>query len=394
MGLPAGITIEGKKYVKLLKAVYGLKQAPNLWYQACQIAILESEPRLTRMKSDPCFFFCFTKELIALITITVDDFAIFTNDESWFYSFKEKFHAKYAVTQEPSFDWFLGIKMDWSTDGTEVKLTQPNHINAALVKYHMEDSKDVPTPMVTDFDSAPLPSEHINPDFPYSGIIGTLMWIARNTRPDILTAVTLLASHNNRFSDYHIKQAKRVLAYLKSTKEYGIKIQKEPNFDMNKPIKLVMYSDFDWARDKIKRRSVTGFVGYFMGSPIVTQSHYQPTIAQSSCEAEYMAMSSALKEILHFINLFEEIKILKLETPVVIHVDNTGAIDIATTLSCNKRTKHIDVRHHFIRDNYEKGIIAPMHIPTEKNIADIFTKPLGEALFLKHREKLVSNSVG
>ena len=104
-------------------------------------------------------------------------------------------------------------------------------------------------------------------------------------------------------------------------------------------------------------------------------------------------MSSALKEILHFINLFREIDVLKLEVPVVIHVDNTGAIDIATTLSCNKRTKHIDVRHHFIRDNYEQGIIAPMHIPTDNNIADIFTKPLGEALFLKHRAKLISDTV-
>ena len=222
MSLPAGVTLEEKRYVKLHKAIYGLKQAPNLWYLACRIAIEKSEPRLTRMKSDPCFFFCLTKELVALITVTVDDFAIFTNDEKWFYDFKEKFHKQYSVTQEPTFDWFLGIKMDWNEDGSAVKLTQPNHINAALIKYHMEDSKLVPTPMISDFDSTPLPPEHINPDFPYAGIIGTLMWIARNTRPDILTAVTLLASHNNRFGDYHIKQAKRVLAYLKSTKEYGV----------------------------------------------------------------------------------------------------------------------------------------------------------------------------
>ena len=283
--------------------------------------------------------------------------------------------------------------MDWNEDGSAVKLTQPNHINAALIKYHMEDSKLVPTPMISDFDSTPLPPEHTNPDFPYAGIIGTLMWIARNTRPDILTAVTLLASHNNRFGDYHIKQAKRVLAYLKSTKDYGVKITGQKDFDLTKPLKLVLYSDSDWARDKIKRRSMTGYIGYFLGSPIVWQSCYQPTIAMSSCEAEYMAVSSALKEILHFINLFQEIEVVKLEVPIVIHVDNTGAIDIATTLTCNKRSKHIDVRHHFIRDNYEKGIIAPMHIRTEENIADIFTKPLGEALFIKHRDRIVTEEI-
>ena len=189
----------------------------------------------------------------------------------------------------------------------------------------------------------------------------------------------------------HIKEAKRVLAYLKGTIDYGLVIKKCPNYDITKPITLKMYSDSDWGRCKITRRSVTGYVGFLLGSPIITQSCYQPTVAQSSCEAEYMAVSNALKEILHYVNVFTEIELLKFQLPVTILIDNTGAIDLATTLVSNKRTKHIDIRHHMIRDAYGAGVIFPLHVPTDSNTADLLTKPLGDAPFCKHRDSLVSD---
>ena len=390
--LPAGIEIEGCTYVKLLKAVYGLKQSPNLWYKLCYDTIIKCEGRLTRSKTDPCFFHYVSTELIVLMTVTVDDIAIFTNDNQWMEKFKSSFNDSFAITQEPDFTWFLGTKMEWSNDFTGVKLTQPNHIRSALIRYNMMDCKPQSTPMSADFDSSPLSADHVNPDFPYSGIIGTLIWIARISRPDILNAVTLLASHSGSFCDRHIKEAKRVLAYLKGTEDYGLLIKKSPGYDISKPITLKMYSDSDWGRNKTTRRSVTGYVGYLLGSPIVSQSCYQPTVATSSCEAEYMAISNALKEILYFTNVFREVELLLFQLPVSIYIDNTGAIDMSTTQVSNKRTKHIDIRHHLIRDSYEDGTIFPLHVPTEENTADLFTKPLSDALFIKHREAVVSAS--
>ena len=111
------------------------------------------------------------------------------------------------------------------------------------------------------------------------------------TRPDILVAVTLLASHTKNFTKYHIKAAKRVLQYLKGTKNLGLLIKKsETNFDW-KNMEMVAHSDSDWGRDKIKRRSVTGYIIWLMDTPIVFKAKYQPTIALSSTEAEYMAIS-------------------------------------------------------------------------------------------------------
>ena len=320
----------------------------------------------------------------------MDDFAIFTDSIQWLNEFKTAFNKIYSITQEPDFTWFLGIRLQWNKDFSSVKLDQPNDIRKALLRFNMCDAKIWNTPMASDFDSEPAPKDNVNPNFPYAALIGVLLWITRMTRPDIQVAVTLLASHMSNFTEYHIKQAKRVLSYLKGTSELGLHItkQKEP-FDL-KNCKLEVFSDSDWARDKIKRRSVTGYVGYFLGNPIVYRVCYQPTIALSSCEAEYMAMSDAAKEILFFKNLFSEINpTAQLSVPVTLHVDNSAALSLSTTLVANKRTKHIDIRFHFLRELYAQGIILPTKIHTDDNDGDMFTKPLDEKPLLKHRIKLI-----
>ena len=390
MELPAGIEIDGCRHVELLKGVYGLKQAPALWYKHCYNAITKaSKSLLQRSKTDPCLFYFFGPDYTVLLTVTVDDFAIFTNSIEWLEEFKDEFNKIYAITQEPNFTWFLGIRLQWNEDQTAVKLDQPNDIRKALIRFNLLDAKEYATPMASDFDSEPVADENINPDFPYSALIGVLLWIARMTRPDIQLAVTLLASHTKKFTEYHVKQAKRTLSYLKGTSELGLHIQKSKDFDLHN-CQLEIYSDSDWARDKIKRRSVTGFIGYFLGSPIVYRACYQPTIALSSCEAEYMAMTDAAKEVLYFRNIFAELaKYAKLSFPTVMHVDNTAAIALATTLVANKRTKHIDIRYHFLRELYQNGIIKPTKIHTDDNNADIFTKPLDEPVFIRHRPKLI-----
>ena len=391
MELPAGIDIEGCRHVELLKGVYGLKQAPALWYRHCNDAIKKaSKGLLTRSRADPCLFYYFSKSCNVLLTITVDDFAVFTDNANWLAEFKDEFNKIYTITQEPDFTWFLGIRLQWNSDFTEVKLDQPNDIRKALIRFNLVTANESKTPMASDFDSSPLPADHVNPDFPYAALIGVLLWITRMSRPDIQLAVTLLASHMSKFTEYHIKAAKRVLTYLKGTADLGLHIKKmSSGFDILN-CKLEIFSDSDWARDKIKRRSVTGYVGYFLGNPIAYLVRYQTTVALSSCEAEYMAMTDAAKEVLYFRNLFEDMKPdARLRFPVIMHVDNSAALAISTTLVTNKRTKHIDIRFHFLRELHDNAIVKPTKIHTDDNDADIFTKPLEEAVFVKHRIKLI-----
>ena len=100
-------------------------------------------------------------------------------------------------------------------------------------------------------------------------------------------------------------------------------------------------------------------------------------------------MTDAAKEILFFRNLFSELSKAKLKFPVILHVDNIAALSISTTLVTNKRTKHIDIRYHFLREMHDTGVVKPTKIHTDDNTSDIFTKPLDEVTFLRHRPQLV-----
>ena len=394
MKLPPGITIEDHDHVLLLKGVYGLKQAPNLWYAQCKKAILQAGPQLKCSDVDPCLFHYFGTDFSVIITVTVDDFAVFTDNHDWLLNFEKEFNSIYTITREPSLTWYLGIRLQWSKDYSQVKLDQPNDINKGITFYQLEHAATPSTPMAVDFDNSEVAEENINPVFSYSGIIGRLLWIARISRADIMTAVTVLSSFNTNFTDYHVKAAKRVLCYLNGTKDLGIYIKRDSNFDItSKQIPLQLYSDSDWGRDKIQRRSVTGYVSYLFGTPVTTRSCYQRTIALSSAEAEYMAMADAVKEIMYFYNLFQEIEKFELQSPVTLFVDNTAAIAISKNPICNKRTKHIDLRYHFLRQLFKDKIFMPTHVSTLDNVADIFTKPLAEIPFCKFRDLLISKEI-
>ena len=163
MTLPSGVELDECRHVELLKGVYGLKQAPALWYNHCYEAITKaSDGKLIRSTADPCLFFYFGKDITVLMTVTVDDFAIFTNSEEWLKTFKTKFDEIYTLTQSPDFSWFLGIRFQWNQDYSEVKLDQPANIRKALIRFNLQDAKTYSTPMAGDFDSQPAASDNVN----------------------------------------------------------------------------------------------------------------------------------------------------------------------------------------------------------------------------------------
>ena len=153
-------------------------------------------------------------------------------------------------------------------------------------------------------------------------------------------------------------------------------------------MKLIIYSDSDWAGDINDRRSFSGSITYLNNSPISWLSKKQITVALSSVEAEYMALSDATKEALYAFNLLRQF--FDIETPASINIDNKGAGYIAENYVNNKLTKHIDVRYHFVRYYIEHKLIELFYVPSAENIADIFTKPLSPEIFCRLCEKLLS----
>jgi hypothetical protein len=176
---------------------------------------------------------------------------------------------------------------------------------------------------------------------------------------------------------------KRVMSFVVQTKTKGLIIkpivlnEKEIIWD------IMMYTDSDWAGDKECRRSVTGFIIYFMGAPIFWKSRLQKTVSLSSTEAEYYALSEAAKEVKFIIMLLQSIGI-EPTLPVIINVDNVGAIFMAENMSATARTRHVDARYHFIREMIVDNLIKVIFVKTDNNDADIFTKNTTQQVYDNH----------
>lgn len=204
---------------------------------------------------------------------------------------------------------------------------------------------------------------------PYQKLIGSLMYLSVLTRPDITYAVNYLGQFNNNYSDYHWQCAKRVLRYLKGTKDLKLTYSKDVKFN------LEGFVDSDWGSDVSDRKSYTGYVFKCSGGAISWKSCKQKTVALSSTEAEYMAIIDACKEAIYLRNLINEIH--GGFNCITVYNDNQGANKLCYNPVFHERSKHIDIRYHFIRDNIEKGIVKVDYLNTNEMIADVLTKSLG-----------------
>ncbi|XP_036340184.1 secreted RxLR effector protein 161-like [Rhagoletis pomonella] len=209
---------------------------------------------------------------------------------------------------------------------------------------------------------------------PYMQAIGCLLFAAQTTRPDISFAVNLLSRFSTNPGKAHWAAVKRVMRYLKGTIKYGISYNKEA-------CNLTGFCDSDWASDLDERRSTTGYLFKLQDGPISWCTRRQRTIALSSTEAEFMAMTSAIQEATWLMRLQKELTPDTAET-LVLHCDNKSAIQVALNNSYSPRTKHVDIKDKFIRQHLESGKIKLVYIPTKEMLADILTKGVSKVIHI------------
>jgi hypothetical protein len=220
-------------------------------------------------------------------------------------------------------------------------------------------------------------------DGSYRALIGKLLYVSEWTRPDITFATNFLAKYTNMATSTHMKLLTRVVRYLFATREKKITYK----WDLNP--QLMAYSDSDYANDKDSRRSISGYITTIDGAPLNWKSTQQKVTALSSSEAEYMALSECAREIKFMQNIAQEIPDILNWKSIHVNVDNTCAIAYAENESTHKRSKHIDVRYHFIRDLIEEERISLSYIKSEDNTADLLTKPLGKVQHYQHTNKVL-----
>jgi hypothetical protein len=277
--------------------------------------------------------------------------------------------------------WFLAMEITRDRAAKTITINQRQYLSKILKRFRMEKAHPMSTPMAANLKLPKLEVATIDRHL-FQSMLGSLMYAAVGTRPDIAFATHYLAQHTISPGKKHLEALKRVFRYLKGTQDLGL-VYDGKQFGEG----LSGFSDSDWAGEQNTRRSVSGYCFTFCGAATSWSSKKQQTIALSSTEAEYMAMTHAGKEATFLQNIYGEVGIpTPLPTPLL--VDNQSAIALAENPIFHARTKHIDVRHHWIREKIESGQLELEYVPTADQVADIFTKPLNGEKFKKFRDVL------
>jgi len=231
-------------------------------------------------------------------------------------------------------------------------------------------SHPVSTPMDLNhrIHSGTIEDRIVEPSY-YQSIIGSNIYAATGSRPDLAYTTTFLLQFNNCPTSEHLQAARRVLRYLQGTKDQVLL------FSKSKSLYLEGYADASYANDLDTRRSVSGYVFSVSGSIISWRSKKQKSVATSTTEAEYMALSLASRQTMWLKRAFID---LRLPTKIAIYCDNTGAIEVANNPKINERTKHIDVAYHYTREKLEEHQFELFYVASDQNLADICIKALAK----------------
>ncbi|KAD2394259.1 hypothetical protein E3N88_41236 [Mikania micrantha] len=348
---------------RLNKALYGLKQAPRAWFQRlCQFltkngfACSRSDTSLFVFKRDACLLY---------LLVYVDDVIIIGNDASLIRSFIAKLNAEFGIHDLGKLNYFLGLEVTHTSTG--LFLSQKKYAHDILDRAKLLDAKPVPTPLASNAAFVTNGDLYSNPTH-YRSLVGALQYLTI-TRPDIAYAVNQVSRFLQAPCVAHYQSVKRILRYINGTLTFGL--------SFSKPLitNLYGYSDADWARCVETHRSTYGY-SIFLGGNIVSWSaKKQPTISRSSCESEYRAMANTAAEIICITHLLKELHALPPSRPALL-CDNQSALFLTQNPVSHKRSKHIDLDYHFIRELVASGKLHTKFIPTKLQVADIFTKSL------------------
>jgi hypothetical protein len=285
--------------------------------------------------------------------------------------------------------YFVGVRITRDRKEGTITLCQDAYIDKVLERYGMENCHSVDTPMASGATEIMIPFEEqaTNEDIElYGSKIGSLMYLAVQTRPDISYGVSVLSRFLSNPSPQHMKAADRILQYLQGTKYLGIEYRRGAD-DLK--TRLHGYCDADFAGDKSKRKSVSGNVYFFAGGVVSSSSKRQQTVAQSTTEAEYYALAKAVSEALWLRQIIGQIMYSGSDIKSVkLYGDNQGSLSLAENPEFHQRTKHIDVKHHFIREHITTGVIDLWYIASSEMAADGLTKPLTAANHAKFVQQL------
>jgi Reverse transcriptase (RNA-dependent DNA polymerase) len=369
--------------LKLNKSIYGLVQAAREWNHKFTSELLNLGFKINNV--DPCLFHMEYNGKFCIICLYVDDMII-TGDVGLMVKTIEGLRKVFHVKVQYTIKDFLGCNIVELPD--EIDIYQLRIVQK-LIK-DVESLKEIKykTPSAPGF-KVVRPSEEEKVDSEvqkwFRATIGSLLYLVKLSRPDLCNAVRELSKVMDGANPGQVKELKRIVEFVSQTKDKGLLM----HFRKEVPYEIEVYSDSDFAGDKDGRKSVSGTVVLVSGVPISWRSKGQNTVSLSSTEAEYIALSEAVREV-KFISQICEVMHIEYKRPINVYVDNIGAIFLAGNRNSSDRSKHIDMKYHFVRDLIDEGLIDVKFVRSNENLADLFTKNLNGELYEAHSSKLLT----
>ena len=388
--------LRGTHVLKLKKSMYGLRDAPRLWYENLFTYLLSEELGFTQSTVDPCLLI----RADMIIIVYVDDMGVAAEREELIDEIISFLHSKgLELQREGEFQDYLGISFSHLPDGS-THMTQSGLIKKIIQATGMENCNPNKTPALKACLGKDEDGEPMDPIFNYRSIVGMLLYLSGNTRPDITFAVSQVARFTHNPKKSHATAIKMIVRYLAGTIDKGIIVPK-PKEDMT--LKCYVDSDFaglykiDPDHDSSSAKSRTGYIIFLGPWPLIWKSFLQTEVSLSTLEAEYSALSSATRMMLPIVTIVKSLvsntncaEIFKaiILNPSLVYEDNNGALTVAKNCRVTSRTKYFNVKWHHFWQFVHDGTFDIRGIDTKDQWADYLTKGLAVVLFVRNRQSV------
>ncbi|KIN98729.1 hypothetical protein M404DRAFT_31056 [Pisolithus tinctorius Marx 270] len=376
---PLGFPPDSNKVWWLLQALYGLKQAPKSWYSRLQ-TVFESLG-FTRSQADHSLFFKVENGILIVVAVYIDDKLILSKCCTTIEHVKAQLSQEYEMKDLGEARWILGMEILRDCDKGIIQLSQKRYVKNILECFGMSKGRAVATPIEPNLKLEKLEIPEADTKS-YQGALRALMYAMLATRPDLAFTVGMLSHHAACPGHEHTTVLKCIFHYLRCTPDVRLTYKRDSNAH------VIRYVDADWAADINNCRSVTGYTFILSGGAVSWSSKKQSSVALSSTEAEYMATCTAMKEAIWIHTLVLELETVLSHEPTPLLIDNQSAISLARNAMFHDRTKHIVIRHHFIREKVDSGEVVVNYVSTNDQVADMLTKGVSREKHVRFSEAM------
>jgi hypothetical protein len=378
----------GDVVLRMNVPIYGTKQAGACFYRTLVESI--KERRYNRSKADPCLYYVWRDGRLSLCLSWVDDI-LALGEKQDVERIQQDLESKFTCKREGPLKEYVGSKIDLSRDENglgKLKFTQPVLVQKLQDEFDLSEGRIPKTPaapgqeLIKSNGGNDLHGKQVTT---YRSGTAICMFIMQWSRPDIYNATRALSRHMSAPTTVHEEALRRLMKYVVATRNRGLILSPDAIWDGSSDFKFTIHgrSDSNYATNPDDRRSVSGGRVFLNGAPIMFRSGTQKFVTLSVTEAETAAGVTVAQDMLYVYRLLKSIG-LRAELPMLLEIDNSGAVDLANNWNTGGRTRHVDVRNYFLRELRDEGVIRVSHVPGDENDADIFTKNTETRVFEKH----------